>query len=92
MVSAFSSRTLTASSADLIPPFPLKNLPGPKTEQVAAFRIAQSSSPMAQAVKLKYSIYVIVLVSLGKFILKELNPKPANIAAIPAIEEYNPTK
>ena len=40
--SLFYSSTLIASLADARPSLPLKNLPGPKTEQVALFKIAQS--------------------------------------------------
>ena len=50
VISDFSSSTLTASFAEASPSLPLKNFPGPKTEHVAEFRIAQSSSPIAQAV------------------------------------------
>ena len=86
VISVLSSRTATTYSAAARPPLPLRNLPGPKTAQVAAFRIAQSSRPMAPAVKAKYRISKITLVSLGKSILNELKPKPASIAAIPLIE------
>ena len=51
-----SSSTATTCSAPAIPPYPLRNLPGPKTEQVAEFNIAQSSSPIALAVNPKYRI------------------------------------
>ena len=50
VISLFSSKTLTASFADWSPFLPLRNLPGPKTEQVAEFKIAQSSNPIAHAV------------------------------------------
>ena len=51
VTSVLSSNTATTYSAAASPPFPLRNLPGPKTEQVAELRIAQSSRPMAAAVK-----------------------------------------
>ena len=65
---------------------PRKNLPGPKTEQVAELRIAQSSSPIAHAVKARYNISMAMGVLSGKSILRELKPKPASMAAIPLIE------
>ena len=53
VISDFSSSTATAFSADCNPSFPLRNLPGPKTEHVAEFKIAHSSSPIADAVMAK---------------------------------------
>ena len=50
VISLFSSRTFTASFALLSPSLPLRNLPTPKTLQVAEFKIAQSSNPIAHAV------------------------------------------
>lgn len=55
----------------------------PKTEQQAELRIAQSSRPTEQAVIARYTISRIIEVSGGKFILKDENPKPASIAAMP---------
>ena len=58
----------------------------PKTEQHAAFKIAQSSSPTAEAVNARYTISTIKGVLDGNCIFKEENPNPASIAAIPEIE------
>ena len=92
VISALSSRTATTYSAAARPPFPLRNFPGPNTAHVAAFRMAQSSRPIAPAVNAKYSISKIMLVLSGKSMRSELKPKPASIAAIPLIELYRPTK
>ena len=85
MISDLSSSTLTTSSAAFTPPLPLRNLPGPNTEQVEAFKIAHNSNPIAQAVNDKYRIYIMVEVLSGNSIFNELNPKPAIMDAIPAI-------
>ena len=53
VMSALSSSTATTDSAAARPPFPRKNFPGPKTAQVAEFKMAQSSRPIAPAVKAK---------------------------------------
>ena len=86
VMSALSSSTYTTYSAATSPPLPLRNFPGPNTEQVVALRIAQSSNPMAPAVKARDRICNIVRVWAGNSIRNELNPKPASIAAIPLIE------
>ena len=92
VISDLSSSTYTAYSAAAKPPLPLRNLPGPKTEHVAALRMAQSSSPIAVAVKARYRICTALLVWSGKLILSELNPKPASIAPMPEMPLYRPTK
>jgi len=56
VISLFSSRTFTASLADLMPSLPRRNLPGPNTEQVAEFKIAHNSNPIAHAVIERYAI------------------------------------
>ena len=56
VISLFSSSTCTASFASCIPFLPLRNLPGPNTEQVAEFRMAHNSRPIAHAVTHKYAI------------------------------------
>jgi hypothetical protein len=55
----------------------------PKTLQQAELRIAQSSKPTAEAVIARYIISTIIGVEAGNAILREENPNPANIAAIP---------
>lgn len=50
VISDLSSKTYTASLASCNPFLPLKNLPTPNTLQVAAFKIATNSKPMAHAV------------------------------------------
>jgi hypothetical protein len=72
-----------AISADASPCLPLKNFPGPNTEQQAEFKIAHSSSPIAEAVIPRYKISTIVGVEAGNCIFREEKPKPASIAAIP---------
>jgi len=93
VISDLSSSTYTAYSAAFSPPCPLRNFPGPKsinknatlpnTEQHAAFSIAHNSRPTADAVIARYIISTMTDVSFGNYIFKELNPKPASIAAIP---------
>ncbi len=85
VISILSSSTCTACSADSIPSLPLRNLPGPNTEQVAAFKIAHNSRPIALAVIDRQSIQTSDEVELGNSIFKLENPKPASIAAIPEI-------
>ena len=51
--SLMSSITCTASLADCKPLCPRRNLPGPNTLIMAEFKMAQSSKPIAEAVKAK---------------------------------------
>ena len=56
VISDFSSSTYIAFSAEASPCYPLKNFPGPNTEQHAEFNIAHNSNPIAIAVTARYII------------------------------------
>ena len=62
VISVLSSKTYTTDSAAARPPFPRRNLPGPNTEHVAEFKMAQSSRPIAPAVNARYKISKMKLV------------------------------
>ena len=85
MISDFSSRTSNAWLADSYPSFPLRNLPGPNTEQVAELRMAHNSKPIAAAVTDKNAICKTWGVSFGNSYLRAPKANPAIIAAIPDI-------
>ena len=92
VISLFSSKTFTASLAEDNPFRPLKNFPGPKTEQIDELRMAHNSSPIAQAVIDRYVICSKYGVESLNCIFREPNANPAIIAAIDEIPLYRATK